>query len=229
MIAKDAAEGGRRQQTPALGEQDGRAATALRAQVRRDTGIVRVRGREIEPSTVRGPPSTLDREAGDVRGRTLPVAPERESVRDVSDRFDPARRPATVGRLEDPRLGRIRDEERVVVRPVEVEVARPTLPVRLAQRGDDVERFGRAPRPLEPEPDEDPCRGVPSVPSGSRVKTVSFPIATRCSLTPCSSPQSQCGCVPMIAAVSATCGSSRYWQRTRAPGSWRRRDSCTTR
>jgi len=26
--------------------------------------------------------------------------------------------------------------------------------VRLEQRGDDVERFGRAPRPLEPEPDE---------------------------------------------------------------------------
>ena len=58
----------------------------------------------------------------------------------------------------------------------------------------------------------------PTAGSDSRANTVSLPIATRCSFTPCSRPHSQCGCEPMTACVSATCGTSRYWQRTLVPG-----------
>jgi hypothetical protein len=154
VIAEDAAQRGRRQAAPPLGEENRGAAATLRAQVRRNTGVVRVRGREIDASALRRPPPTLDREARRVGGRALPVAPEREAVRHVPDRVDPARGPAAVGRFQYPRRGWIPDEERVVVRPVEVEVARSALPVRLEEHREDVERFARRACPLEPEPDE---------------------------------------------------------------------------
>src|SRR5262249_13877549 len=65
--------------------------------------------------------------------------------------------------------------------------------------------------------------------SVSRAKTVSLPMATRRSLTPCSRPHSQYGCEPTIAWVSRACGSSRYWQRTVEPAAWCAAGSWTMR
>ena len=64
-------------------------------------------------------------------------------------------------------------------------------------------------------------RSMPSSAGGasrgsSTVLTISLPMATPCSLTPCSAPHSQAGRDSSVAAAPRS-GSSRYWVRSRPP------------
>ena len=91
-------------------------------------------------------------------------------------------------------LRRIGDEERGVVGLLTGRVGDATLPAVLEQAGHDVDRLGGGAGPLEAEADEvhaDQGRLAPPRVVGRADR--SLPMATPCSLTPCSAPHSQVG------------------------------------
>ena len=122
------------------------------------------------------------------------------------------------------------DQERVVVRPVLVDVARAALPVRFDQRGDHLDRLRRAARRARGRGARGPCRSAPAPPSASRLKTVWLPMATPCSLRPCSKPQQ-----PERPRADQTRAVSRdlrdldvLCSAAARPAAWRCRGRCTS-
>ena len=137
-----------------LGEEGRGPAAALDALVRRHAALVGVGGRDVDPSALDRPPALLDGKRGEIRRATRPVRPDVETVGDVGDDVDGPGRPVTTRRLQHPRRARVGDEECVVIRPVEVQVSRAALPVRLDERRHHLERLARGAPALEPEPDQ---------------------------------------------------------------------------
>ena len=132
---------------------------------------------------------------GDVGRRARPVGAERDPVRDRRAGADGPRGPGAPARLDDPAAARDRRSgtRRSTARRDPARRCRPARAPRAASVS-CVERLVGGARPLEAEPHEVHAeqRGRRDSAS-SMVQTFSLPIATPCSLTPCSKPQSQSG------------------------------------
>ena len=90
--------------------------------------------------------------------RRMPMhSVERWDRRPVGDRpcaYDLVRRPCSTRRLDDPRAGRISDEETGPVGPFNAHVSSPALPVAFEQRGDDLDSLAGGGPAFEREADE---------------------------------------------------------------------------
>ncbi len=111
-----------------------------------------IRAGDVQPPLL-APPALAARERVEVARADAPVGAEGEVVRERRHLGAP-RRPATTRRLEHPGFLRIRDQEAVVVAGAVGLEGRASLPVRLEERRNRLERFARIASSLETEPHE---------------------------------------------------------------------------
>ena len=154
-----------------------------------------IRDRRGEP---RRPPRVEVVPASTSGDATVQSVREADAIRDRRAVADRARGPRAVARLDDPAAVRVGDEERREVRLVVVRLAAAALAVGVERVGDHRRARRRRCAPARGRAARDPCRAAPSgwARGSSIVQIFSLPIATPCSFTPCSAPQSHVGCDP---------------------------------
>ena len=128
--------------------------------------------------------------------RVQSVVSETRFEIDVPSSHGP-RRPGAAARLDDPASVRVDDEERREVRLVDAGSPLPPWPCASSAAVIARTRSSAVPSSFEAEPTRSmPRRPARCARGSSTVQIFSLPIATPCSLHPCSAPQSHVGCEP---------------------------------